>query len=758
MKFIVNLRIIILIIFIFLLNISLVNAQNQNDVISEIVIEGNQRVEIDTINSYINLSKGDEFNSDILNKTLKSLFSTGFFSDVKIVKNESVLIIKVIENPIVNRIIFEGNDEIEDDVLEAEISMKSRNLFTRSKIQNDVERILNLYRAEGSFSSKVTPKIISLPQNRVDIVFEIYEGENTIINSITFNGNKNFSDRRLRDIIITRQTRWYSILSSSDRYDPQQLVVDESLIRQFYKNHGYADVEIKSAVAQLDRNQEGFNIIFGINEGMKYNYDQIKIVTNNNEINTDIIIKELTIEEGDVYSAGKIEKSVKVITDLVNDQGFPFTETIPEVERIDDTNKIAVVFNINEAEKKYIGKISIIGNDRTLDSIIRRNIRLAEGDAFVPGLIARSKTLIGNLGFFSKVDIKEVSSVKEGYSDLIVEVAETSTGEVSFGGGYSSQVGGLVNIGITEKNFLGKGQRLSTNAKLSERRSEYSISFAEPYLFNRDLYSSANLYNNTMDYRESRYDLKREGFDLTGNFSLSEYSRQSLGYSLEVRTLKSRSGASATIVAEEGETTLSEISTSISFDKTNSKMIPTAGYNISVAAALAGVGGDKKFIRINNIGNYYKSFNDDLITLGIDYRTGIIMGLGQDILISDRYFLGGNNFRGFEQSGIGPRDVSSRDSLGGNIYYTGTLKATFGIGLPPELGVKGNWFTTFGSLTGIDKSSVTYYDNGAIRLSTGLGVSWESPFGPISIIFSEAILKEDYDVTESLSFGIGSKF
>ncbi len=447
MKLIMNFSIIKIAIIIFLININTINAQNLDDVISKILIEGNKRVEEETIYSYVNISKGDSFDSDKLNNTLKSLFSTGFFSDVKIVRDDSVLIIKVIENPIVNRVVFEGNKDIEDDVLEAEVSIKSRNLFTRTKIQGDVQRILSLYRSAGSFSSTVKPKIISLPQNRVDIVFEIYEGKNTIINSITFNGNNEFSDRRLRDIVVTRQTRWYSLLSSNDRYDPQQLLVDESLIRQFYKDHGYADVEIKSAVAQLDRDQEGFNIIFTINEGIKYNYGEIKVVTNINEINTDIIFEELNIEDGDVYSAGKIEKSIKSITKLVNEQGFPFTDIIPEVERINNTNKIAVIFRINEAEKKYIRKISIIGNERTLDSVIRRNIRLAEGDAFVSSHIARSKTLIGNLGFFSNVEIKEVSTNKEDYSDLLVQVAETSTGEVSFGGGYSSQMGGLINIG-----------------------------------------------------------------------------------------------------------------------------------------------------------------------------------------------------------------------------------------------------------------------------------------------------------------------
>ena len=758
MGFKVNFRIMIIVIIAFLSNINVINAQNSDDVISKVVIEGNERVELETISSYLTISKGDKFDSDKLNKALKSLFTTGFFSDVKIIKDDTILIIKVIENPIVNRVYFEGNDEIEDDILESEVSIKSRNLFTRTKIQDDVERILTLYRREGSFSSKVIPKIISLPQNRVDIVFEIYEGENTIINSITFNGNEEFSDRRLRDIIITRQTRWYSILSNSDRYDPQQLVVDESLMKQFYKDQGYADVEIKSAVAQLDRNQEGFNIIFSIKEGIKYNYGKIKIVSNNNEINIDVIYDELTIEEEDTYSAGKIEKSIKIISELVNEQGFPFTETLPEVERIENSNKIAVVFRINESEKKYINKITIIGNDRTLDKVIRRNMRLSEGDAFVPNLIARSKTLIGNLGFFSNLDIKEVSSTKPGYSDLIVQVAETSTGEVSFGGGYSSQAGAILNVGLTEKNFLGRGQKVSINAQLSDRESNYTASFAEPYLFNRDLYSSLNIYNTNIDYKESRYDLQRNGFDITGHFSLSEYIRQSTTYSLEVRQLNPREGASLSIFSEQGETTLSQFSSSINMDTTDSSMNPTKGYNISIVGGLAGIGGDKKFIRLSNNADYFMSFNDEAIILDLGYNAGVIAGLGQDILISDRYFLGGNNFRGFKQSGVGPRDTNSNDSLGGNLFYTGSIKATFGIGLPPELGLKGNWFATFGSVTGIDKSTATYFDDSSIRLSTGAGLSWSSPFGPISIILSKAILKEDYDITESLSFGIGTKF
>ncbi|MFP6779991.1 MAG: outer membrane protein assembly factor BamA, partial [Alphaproteobacteria bacterium] len=583
MKLFIEFKIISLLFFIFIFSINFAYSQNSSDIISDIKIEGNQRVELDTIYSYLNVSKGENFDIDKLNNSLKKLYSTGFFSDVNIMRDNSTIIIKVVENPIINRVVFEGNKEIDDDVLASEVSVKSRNLFTRSKIQEDVQRILSLYRNEGSLSTKVRPNIISLDQNRVDIVFEIDEGENTIINSLTFNGNKNFSDRRLRDTIITRQTRWYSILSASDKYDPQQIQVDENLLRKFYKDNGYADVEIKSAVAQLDREKDGFNIIYTIDEGKKYIYGEIEIFSNISEIDIDAIKIGLKIEEGEVYSAGKIEKAVNIITKLVIEQGFPFTETFPEVDRLENTNKLSVIFRINQADKKYVNRIIIRGNERTLDRVIRRNIRLAEGDAYVASLLARSKTLISNLGFFSRVDLNENITSKQGNTDIIVDVQETSTGELSFGGGFSSQVGGLLNIGVSEKNFMGKGQRISLVAKFSEREADYTASFSEPYFINRDLYASTNLYNNRIDYKESSYELERQGFNFSGNFSLDEFIRQSIRYSLEARKLTPRSGASNSIKSEKGETVLSELSTSISLDTTDNRNLPTEGYSFSFA-------------------------------------------------------------------------------------------------------------------------------------------------------------------------------
>tara|TARA_B100000686_G_scaffold355327_1_gene472723 strand:- start:11079 stop:13331 length:2253 start_codon:yes stop_codon:yes gene_type:complete len=726
--------------------------------IEKIIIEGNQRVETETINSYISIKTGDVFDQDLLNSSLKNLFSSGFFSDVKLSRKESTLIFTVIENPIVNRVVFEGNGDIDDEELESEIRIKPRSLFTRSKIQIDIDRILELYKRNGSFSAEVKPKVISLPQNRVDIIFEIEEGKDTVVGSITFNGNKEFSDRRLRDIIVTRQTRWYSILSATDKYDPDQISADNSLLRNHYRNNGFADVEVNSGVAQLDKSKSSFNIIFNIKEGKQYRFGNVSIESGIVEIDIDNISSKIKIEEGDIYSANKIEDTVKLITKNITNQGFPFTDTIPEVERVDGTNKISLIFRVNEAPKKYINRINILGNSRTLDSVIRRNMRLSEGDAYVPSLIARSKTLIGNLGFFSSVDVKEVPTDKYSYSDINVSVVEQSTGELSLGGGFSSQVGGLVNVGISERNFLGKAQILNLNAKLSERETNYTAGFSEPFFLDRDVYASINLFNNKHDYKESNYVLKREGFSFATSFNLSEYFNQSVSYSLQERVVEPEVGASASIFAEKGETSISQVSSSLTYNTLDNNQNPSEGLRISGGSSLAGIGGDKKLLNLFNEGDYYKPYNDKLFILNLGYDFGFVTGLGEDVLISDRYFLGGNSFRGFSQSGLGPRDTITGDSLGGNFYYTGSVKGTFGLGLPPELGLRGNMFTTFGTLTGIDKTTVTYNDDSAIRLSAGVGISWTSPFGPISVILSQAILKKDYDKTETVSFGIGTQF
>ena len=730
----------------------------QDSVISEIVIKGNQRVENETIISYMDVNIGDSFDVDNLNRNVKNIFSSGFFSDVKISKQGSKLIITVVENPIVNRIFFEGNVKIDDEDLNAEVQISPRSVFTRAKIQDEVERIITIYRRNGRFDAKVAPKVIVLPQNRVDIVFEINEGENTKILSINFIGNKNFSDRRLRDIIITRQTRWYSVLTSTDRYDPDQLSVDRDELRRFYINHGFADFQVESSVAQLTKEKDGFSIIFSIIEGKKYNINNVFVENLVEGVITKDLLKELSVQPGKTYSANQIEDSINKLTDIIIEQGYPFINVVPEVQRVENKNLINVNFKINNSDKVYVSRINIIGNNRTIDEVIRRNMRLAEGDAIAPKLISRSQNLIVNLGFFEKVDIKEVRTGKQGYSDISVSLIEKATGELSFGGGYSSTAGGVASFGIKENNFLGKGQKLNINARLSERQQTVSAGFTEPYFYQRDVSLGGNIYDDIYDYRESNYILDKKGFNINSYFSLSEFLKQGLSYTLESRDVQPDPGASASIVAEKGETILSKISTSLNYNTIDNFMNPSEGFKSSTSSSFAGIGGDKNYISFSNNSQYYYPYNDKQIIFGLSIDSGITLGLDQDILISDRFFLGGNKFRGFAPAGVGPRDKSTNDSLGGNYYYVGTAKATFGVGLPSELGVRGTLFGIIGSLSGIDKISTAYHDDFVPRLSTGVGVSWMSPFGPISLSFTKAIIKESYDETEVFNFGMGTSF
>jgi len=730
----------------------------QDSDISEIVIKGNQRVENETIISYMDVNIGDSFDVDNLNRNVKNIFSSGFFSDVKISKQGSKLIIKVIENPIVNRVFFEGNKKINDEDLNAEVQISPRSVFTRAKIQDEVERIITIYRRNGRFDAKVTPKVVTLPQNRVDIVFEINEGENTEILSINFIGNKNFSDRRLRNIIITRQTRWYSILTSTDRYDPDQLSADRDELRRFYINHGFADFQVESSVAQLSKEKDGFNIIFSITEGKKYNINNVVIENLVDGVITKNLLKELSVQPGKTYSANQIEESINELTDIIIEQGYPFINVVPEVQRVENENLININFKIYSSDKVYVSRINIIGNDRTIDEVIRRNIRLAEGDAIVPKLISRSKSLIVNLGFFEKVDIKEVPTGKQGYSDINISIVEKATGELSFGGGYSTTAGGVAQFGIRENNFLGKGQKLNFNARLSGRQQTVSAGFTEPYFYQREVSLGGNIYDDEYDYRESNYILDKQGFNINSYFSLSEFLKQGLSYTLETRDVQPESSASASIVAEKGETILSKISTSLNYNTIDNFMNPSEGFKSSTSASFAGIGGDKKYISFANNNQYFYPYNDKQIIFGLSIDSGITIGLDEDILISDRFFLGGNKFRGFAPAGVGPRDKSIKDSLGGNYYYVGTAKAIFGLGLPPELGVKGTLFSIIGSLSGIDKASVAYNDDFSPRLSTGVGISWQSPFGPISLSFTKALVKESYDKTEVFNFGMGTSF
>ncbi len=733
-------------------------ANDNYEVITDIEIKGNQRLDFNTIQSYINIKIGDKFDPETLNDAFKSLFATDLFSQISFLKENTKLIVSIEENPVINRVVFEGNKRLKDDDINAEILLKPRTVFTRNRVKQDLKRLTTLYRRSGRFASKIEPKVIMLDQNRVDLVFEIEEGPLTKISNISFLGNNSYTDSRLRREILLGEHRWWKVLSSSSSYDPDILNFDQESLRRFYLNEGFVDIDINSISAELNPEKDFFYITFSINEGERYKFGDIKGEIRLEGVTSNLIRNNINIKSGQWYNAEKIDKITTDITENVRNAGFPFVEVVPNLRRKSEDSIIDINFIVKEGPKIYVERINIVGNERTLDRIVRRNVRLTEGDAFNRNLISRSRTLITNLGHFSKVDIKESPGSTDDTINLEFSVQEQSTGELSFGAGYSSGNGALANIGISERNLFGKGQRIKLNFTAAQRTNRIDFSFMEPYFLDRNVSLSTDIFSTTREYIESNYEQDIDGGGLGLGYGLGEYTRQSINYRLEKQTLKADTDASTSVLGAVGEDISSKIGVNTSYDLTDNRFDPTEGYIITNNINLAGIGGDKHFIQTTSSAAIYNEILDEKVVFSLSGKIGYILGLGEDIAIADRFFIGNTSFIGFQVAGLGPRDGNTGDPLGGNAYFTIQPEFSFGVGLPEELGVKGRLFLATGTLTTLDTSDSNYLDSGSIRLSSGAGLSWTSPFGPIRIDYSYAILKESYDRTETISFNVGNLF
>ena len=725
----------------------------------EIRVEGTQRIEPETVRSYLRLNPGDPFDPVLIDQSLKSIFATGLFADVTLRREGESLIVTVVENPIINRIAFEGNQRIDDETLEAETELRPRVVFTRTKAQNDVQRILELYRRSGRFAATVEPKVIELPQNRVDLAFEINEGDVTGIDSINFIGNRAFSDGRLRDEIATSESSFWNFLSSSDTYDPDRLTFDRELLRRFYLSEGYADFRVVSAVAELTPDREGFIITFTVEEGSRYRFGTIDITTTLRNLDPELLREDLTVEEDDWYDATGVETSIDNLTERVGNLGYAFVDIRPRAERDRDALTIDVTFEILEGPKVFVERIDIHGNVRTLDEVIRREFRLVEGDAFNSAKLRRSRQRIQNLGFFSTVEVANEEGSAPDRTIITIDVEEQSTGDLTFGAGFSSNAGPLGSIGLRERNLLGRGQDLRLGFTLSGERSQLDLSFTEPYFLDRNLSAGVDAFRITQEQDESSFDQERIGGGLRAGFQITEHIRQVWRYVLTRRNIKNiDSGASQVIKAESGVRIESSIAQELAYDTRDSRFDPHEGFLASLSTQFAGIGGDARYVKTTVGGGYFQPLSDD-ITLSLQGEVGVIQGLGEDTRASDRFFLGGTSFRGFEFAGIGPRDAVTDDSLGGKRYYTVTTELSFPLGLPEELEVRGRIFGIVGSIFDLDhNTSASINDEPSARVSIGTGITWNSPFGPVLIDVGLPVVKEDFDNTELISFSFGTRF
>lgn len=729
--------------------------------IRDIRVEGTQRIEASTVRSYLVVQPGDPFDPDRVDQSLKALFATGLFQDVVLKRDGDILVVSVVENPIINRIAFEGNDQIDDEQLQSEIQLRPRVAYTRTRVQSDVQRILDIYRRKGRFAATVEPKIVQLDQNRVDLIFEISEGVRTGVRAINFVGNEQFSDSALRSAIQTKESAWYRFLSADDSYDPDRLTFDRELLRRFYLSEGYADFRVLSAVAELAPDGEAFIITFTIEEGQRYKFGKIDVQSSLRALDVSQLQDDITTREGEWYDAQEVETTINKLTAAIGDLQYAFVDIRPRVDRDREALTISVTYDISEGPRVFVERIDITGNIRTLDKVVRREVLVSEGDPFSTSKLRRSEQRIKDLGYFEKVQVTTQEGSAPDRSVVNVEVTEQSTGEISFGAGFSTSDGPLGDFSIRERNLLGRGQDLRFGATISGSRQEYDISFTEPYFLDRDLSAGFDLFRVTRDYQdESSYDERNTGFALRMGYPLTERLRQRVYYQLQSTSISDvPSTASQFIKDETGNRVTSLIGQELTYDARDSRLNPTDGWFVRLTNELAGLGGTERFLRNRLGGGYYLPVTDSKsVVVATTAEIGYIVGLGEDVGLADRFFIGGDTLRGFETAGIGPRDRITSDALGGERYIRGSVEMSFPLGLPDEFGLRGHAFTDVGTLSDAGIDSPIIADDESIRMSTGVGVSWNSPLGPIRVDVAYPVLKESYDQTEIFRFSFGTRF
>ncbi|MEI9992197.1 MAG: outer membrane protein assembly factor BamA [Rhizomicrobium sp.] len=734
--------------------------------IQRIVVNGTQRIEPSTVISYITLRQGDIFNEQTVDLALKTLYQTGLFADVKIRFDGTTLTINVVENPIINQIDFEGNSKVSQKDLEKEVQLKPRTVFTRSKVQADVQRIIELYRRNGKFAASVDPQIIQRPQNRVDLIFSISEGPSTGVARINFIGNHVFDDDTLKAQVATEESDWYKFLSTNDNYDPDRLTFDREMLRRWYVSHGYADFRVVSAVAELTSDRKSFYITFTVDEGAKYKFGKVDIDSSIRELTARDLRPLIKIQPGDIYNADLIQKGIDALTNAAGTKGYAFAEVHPRIARDRDHNTIDVILKIDQGPRVYIEKINIVGNNRTLDKVIRREFRLVEGDAFNRVLVDRSRTRIRALGFFKDVSVKNAPGSQPDRTNLTVTVTEQSTGELSLGAGYSSTSSFVGEFSYTERNLFGRGQYLRASIQLSTISKQYQISFTEPYFLDKPLNAGIDLYKIVTDYTQAGYEGDTTAAGFRFGFPTSEYGSVGLRYTYAINRILPYGNAPQQVIAAAGTTKTSEISYSFVYNTLDDPIKPTKGMVFSLSQDFAGLGGSLKYLRSqSSIAFYHPIFNDSLVG-SLNLQTGYITGFdGQNIPIQERFFKGGDSFRGFAQAGIGPRDIavpSNSSAVGGNFYAIGTAQLKLPSFLPDSYGVQTALFSDFGTLGHLDlplgpcTTTTCVRDNLALRASAGLAVAWKSPFGPITIDLGVPFLKTSYDRAQIIYFSAGT--
>jgi outer membrane protein insertion porin family len=793
---------------------------------SQIVVEGNKRVEAETIRSYFRAGGGERLDAARIDAGLKALYATGLFQDVKINQAGGRVVVSVIENPVINRVAFEGNKKAKDEQLSAEIQSKARGTFSRATVQSDVTRIVDVYHHSGRYDVRVEPKVIQLPNGRVDLVFEINEGDKTGVASLVFVGNKHFSDYRLRDVIKTGVSTWWSFLKSNDIYDADRIEVDRDLLRRFYLRNGFADVRIVSANAEYDPGRKGFVITFTLEEGEQYKFGVVDIQSTVNAVPPQSLRPVLRVASGNVYNADLVEKTVEDLTIDVAKRGYPFASVKPRGDRDFERKLVNVVFTLEEGPHAYIERINIRGNTKTRDYVIRREFDIVEGDAYNHALVDRAERRLKNLNYFKTVKITSEPGSAPDRVVINVDLEEQSTGEFSFSAGYSTADGVIGEVAVGERNLLGTGDIARASIQYGSRARGFNLSFVEPYFIGErlalglDIFAKQTTTASFVSYTSSTF-----GGDIKFGIPITDYLSTQLRYTAYMQEIQlpqqfnncnniNPSSATNTFPTSifdalgnpvidpttgqqfafncyaDGEASLavrkelaqgpvfvSMLGYGFTYNTVDNNRNPTSGMLASLSQDFAGVGGDVNFVKTTADVKLYNEILPDIVGL-LRFQGGYATGWGgQGLRMLDHFQGGPNLVRGFQPAGFGPRDMTpgtNNDALGGSVYWAATVEFQTPLWFAPkDFGMKFATFADAGQLldykgptswnvTGETLSTcasgVGLCTDTAIRSSVGVGLIWDSPFGPLRFDLAYPITKQDYDRTQIFRFGGGTKF
>ena len=732
---------------------------------SSIDVVGNLRIESSTIRSYAGISTAQSLSAADLNAAYQSIASSGLFEEVEIVPNGARLVIKVKEFPTINRVAFEGNSRLKDEVLAGLIKSQTRRVFNPTEVEQDRAVIAEAYANSGRLAAKVNPKFIRLSDNRVDLVFEIFEGGLVEIERISFVGNRAYSDRKLRSVLETKQAGLLRTFIQRDTFVEDRIEFDKQVLSDFYKSRGYADFRINSVNAEISQERDAYFITFNIREGQKFSVGQIDVTTDLSGIDTKAFARAGKVRTGQTYSPLAIENDITRMERFANQEGLEFLRITPRISRNDASLSLDVNYVIERGPRIFVERIDIEGNTATLDRVIRRQFRIVEGDPFNPSEIRASARRIRALGFFSNADVtsREGSNPEQVVVDVKVE--EAPTGSLSFGASYSTAAGAGGLVEYSERNFLGRGQALSLKLTAGTGNQTYSFDFKEPAFLYNDLSLSILTSYAETQRQFSQYNTSALKIRPQLSFPLSEQTRLGVRYKYAESKLSNASRSLYTVIGKEqylGNISESGLGYTLSFDSRRTGLDPDAGVLARIEQDFSGLGGDTTSLKTTGlISGEMKVLGEEVTLIGTIEGGMLSYSKGQSRVV-DRFQLGSGIMRGFEPGGIGPREYDRvkgvNDALGGDKFAAMRLEALFPIGLPEEYGITGGVFYDVGNLWGLEYDSADIqYEKGAWRQAAGVSIIWITPVGPFRFNFSRAIAKELLDTANDFELTLATR-